>query len=145
MTDSPRKNAGNTRGRPFQPGNTGKPRGARNRTSLAVEALLHGEAEKLTRRAIEAALDGDMSALRLCMDRIAPAKKDSPVAFSLPGMETGADAAKAAGAVLESVASGEMTPSEGTAVASLVETYRRTLETTEFERRIAALEKEQPK
>ena len=145
MTDNPRKSAGNTRGRPFKPGNTGKPRGARNRTTLAVEALLQGEAEKLTRRAIEAALNGDMTALRICMDRIAPAKKDVPVAFSLPPMKTGADAATAAGTILEAVASGELTPTEGTAVAGLVETYRRTLETTEFERRIAALEKEQPK
>ena len=79
-------------------------------------------------------------ALRLCLDRIAPARKDAPVAFSMPAMESPIYAANAAGAVLKAVAAGELTPSEGTAIAGLVDTYRRTLETQEFEARIVALE-----
>ena len=140
MTKAPRKSVGNTRGRPFKPGNPGKPKGARNKATLAVEKLLDGQAEALTKRAIEAALAGDVTAIRLCLDRIAPAKKDSPITFALPSMETAADAAKAAGAILEAVATGEITPTEGTAVAGLVETYRRAIETEEIERRIEALE-----
>jgi hypothetical protein len=54
-----RKNAKNTRGKPFQPGNAGRPKGTRNKTTLALEALLDGEAEALTRKAIEMALTGD--------------------------------------------------------------------------------------
>jgi hypothetical protein len=50
----------------------GRPKGSRNKTTLAIEALLEGEAEALTRKAIERALEGDMAALRLCMDRLAP-------------------------------------------------------------------------
>ncbi len=34
------KNAAATRGRPFAQGNAGRPKGARNKTTLAVEALL---------------------------------------------------------------------------------------------------------
>jgi hypothetical protein len=139
-----RNSAAKTRGKPFKPGNPGKPRGARNKATMAVATLLEGEKEALTRKAIERALDGDVTALRLCLDRISPVKKDSPVAFTLPTMETADDAAKAAGAILEAVAAGDLTPTEGTAVAGLIETFRRTLETTEIERRIAALEKEQP-
>ena len=137
------------RGKPFPKGTSGnpsgKPKGSRNKTTLAIEALFDGEAEALTRKAIEKALEGDMMALRLCLDRIAPAKKDAPVTFSLPAMDSASAAAKAAGAVLEAVAAGDLTPSEGTAIAGLVETYRRTLETQEIEARVAALEKEQPK
>lgn len=133
------------RGKPFSKGKggnpNGRPRGSRNRVTLAVEALLEGEAEALTRKAIEKALGGDMVALRLCLDRIAPAKKDAHVTFALPAMKTAADAAKAAGAILKAVAAGGLTPSEGTAIAGLVDTYRRALEIHEIESRIAALER----
>jgi hypothetical protein len=124
----------------FTHGNPGRPAGARHRATQAALALLDGEAEGLTRKAIQAALDGDMTALRLCLERIAPAPKDSPVAFDLPRIESAADAARAAGAVLEAVGAGELTPGEGARVMALIETYRRTLETTEIETRLAALE-----
>lgn len=125
----------------FAPGNPGRPRGARHKATRAALALLEGEAEALSRKAIEAALGGDTVALRLCLERIAPAKKDSPVQFDLPPMQSAADAAKAAGAVLDAVAGGELTPAEGAHVMALVEGYRRTLETTEIEARVAELER----
>jgi hypothetical protein len=93
---------------PFEPGKSGNPagklKGTRNKTTLAVEALLDGEAETITRKAIELAKDGDLAALRLCLDRIAPPRKDRPVLFELPPVSSAADAAKAAAALLEAVA-----------------------------------------
>jgi|SRR6476469_5365777 len=68
--ESARKNAAKTRGRPFGQGNPGRPKGSRNKSTLAAEALLEGEAEVLTRRAVERALQGDIQALRLCLDRL---------------------------------------------------------------------------
>ena len=62
-----RKNECKTRGRPFQRGNPGKPKGARHRVTTAAEALLEGEAEAITRKAIELAKQGDGPALRLCL------------------------------------------------------------------------------
>ena len=74
--------------RPGESGNpNGRPPGSRNKTTLAVESLLDGEAENLTRKAIELAKDGDLTALRLCLERIAPPRKDRPVTFSLPKLE----------------------------------------------------------
>jgi hypothetical protein len=64
MTDRSRNNAAKTRGRPFGKGNPGRPKGARHRLTLAAEALLDGEAEALTRKAIELALGGETIALR---------------------------------------------------------------------------------
>lgn len=124
----------------FGPGNSGKPKGTRHKATLAAMALLDGEAEALTRQAVTMAMDGDTTALRLCLERIAPPRKDVAVTFDLPRMEAARDAAKAAGAVLDAVANGELTPIEGAHIMALVETYRRTLETTEIETRIAALE-----
>lgn len=124
----------------FGPGNPGRPRGARHKATLAAMALLDGEAEALTRQAVTLALGGDTTALRLCLERIAPPRKDSPVQFDLPPMQSAADAAKAAGAVLNAVAGGDLTPTEGAHLMGLVEGYRRTLETSELEARMVALE-----
>ncbi len=94
----------------------------------------------MSRKAVELALDGDTTALRLCLERIAPPRKDAPVTFDLPTMNSAADAAQAAGAVLNAVADGDLTPTEGAHIMALVETYRRTLETSDLETRIATLE-----
>lgn len=141
MTD---RNNGEATGRDasgrFTEGNPGRPRGARHKATRAALALLDGEAEALTRQAVTMALGGDGAALRLCLERIAPPRRDAPVTFDLPRMETARDAAKAAGAVLEAVAEGDLTPTEGAHIMGLVETFRRTLETSELEARVAALE-----
>jgi len=134
-----RKSGRNTDGT-FGPGNPGKPKGARHKATQATLALLEGESEALTRQAVNMALAGDTTALRLCLERIAPPRKDAPIQFEMPRMETAADAAKAAGAVVEAVAVGELTPTEGAHIMALLETYRRTLETSELEARVAALE-----
>jgi hypothetical protein len=134
------KTAGRTSAGRFAAGNPGKPRGTRHKATQAALALLDGEAGALTRKAVELALAGDTVALRLCLERIAPPRRDAPVQFALPKMESAQDAAKAAAAVLDAVAAGELTPTEGAHIMGLVETYRRTLETSELEARVAALE-----
>jgi hypothetical protein len=89
------------------------------------------------------ALAGDTVALRLCLERLAPPRKDAPVPFNLPPMEGAASASAAMGAILAGVASGDLTPGEGSAIAGLVEAYRKALETTELETRIKTLEDKQ--
>ena len=63
---------------PFQKGESGnpagRPRGARNRATLLMESLLADDAEAIGRKAIEMAKQGDMAAIRLCMDRLAAAE-----------------------------------------------------------------------
>ncbi len=140
MNDTPRNNAPKTRGRPFAAGNPGRPKGARHKITRAVEALLEGEAEALTRKAVEAALDGDMTALRLCLDRLAPARRDAPVRFDLGLLDGPTAALEATARAIEAMAEGELTPTEAAAVVGLLEAYRKAFETVEIERRLAALE-----
>ena len=144
MTDSPRNNAEETQGRvigrPFQPGNPGRPPGARHKATLAAEALLDGEAEGLTRKCVEAALAGDMGALRICMDRILPARKERPVNFQIPPLQSAENAAAAMAAITEAVAGGDLTLAEADTASALVERFVRTLEAGEFEKRLRALE-----
>jgi len=137
-------NNGGTTGRTgsgrFAPGNPGRPQGARHRATMAALALLDGEAGALARKAVTMALGGDVVALRLCLERIVPPRRDAPVVFALPAVQSAGDAATAAAAVLGAVASGGLTPTEGTHIMGLIEVYRRALETTELEARVAALE-----
>jgi len=134
----------NTKFKPGQSGNpSGRPKGARNQSTMAAEALLDGEAEAITRRCIDLAMDGDATALRLCLSRILPVKRDRTIELDLPALEDSQDSLRAIGTVLEAVGSGTITPNEGQAVASLLETHRRTFEVEELERRLEVLEAQQ--
>lgn len=126
----------------FAPGNAlgGRTPGSRNRTTLAVEALLEGEHEALTRKAIELALAGDARALRLCLDRIAPARRDAPVSFNLPPIRSVEDAVGASSALLAAVAAGDVTPDEAGRVMALLTAHKALVEAGDLEARIAALE-----
>jgi hypothetical protein len=133
------QNGRNTDGK-FSNGNVGRPKGSRNKATIAIESLLEGQAEALTQTAISKALEGDSIALRLCMDRIAPPMKDKPVVFTLPKMQDAMDASQAAGSVLNAVGDGTLTPIKGTRVMALIDSYRRTLELTDIEQRLQTLE-----
>jgi hypothetical protein len=140
------KTAKKQRGKPFAPGQSGnplgRPHGARNRATLAAEVLLDGEAGELTRKAIELGKSGNLAALRLCLDRVLPPRKDRPLAFDLPLLEKAEDAPKAMGAIAAAIASGALTISEAAEVSKIVEIFIRTLEATDLERRLRAVEEQ---
>ena len=110
----------------------GRPRGARNSATLAAEALLDGEVQALTRKAIQMALDGDSVALRICMERICPARKDRPVAFALPPINTARDAADVMSDVLSAVASGQLTPADASEISKVVAVAVKAFEAAEL-------------
>ncbi|MEG3166401.1 hypothetical protein U1701_17610 [Sphingomonas sp. PB2P19] len=139
MTE-PRNDREYTRGKPFEAGNPGKPKGARCRATMAAEALLAGEAEGLTRKAIEMGLEGDTVALRLCLERLVPPRKDSPITIELPPITSAADVVSASAAVLSAVGAGEISPDEAGRVMALLTAHKNIVETGDLERRIAALE-----
>jgi hypothetical protein len=136
--------AGNQRGRPFVKGQSGhpagKPKGARHRTTLAADALLDGEAEALTRKAIELALGGDTIALRLCLDRILPPRRERPMSFELLRLQSAADTAAAMATITAAVAAGDIMLGEAAQLAKLVETFVKAIEANEFDQRLRALE-----
>lgn len=137
------------RGRPFKSGQSGnpngRPEGSRNKATLAIEALLDGEAEEITRKVIEKAKAGDSVALRLCLERICPPRRERPVMLVLPPVDQPAGVVQATAAVLRAMAAGEITPAEAREVAAILDGQRRAIETDELERRIAALEQEREK
>jgi hypothetical protein len=125
---SNRKNGLKTAGRDdlgqFTQGNSGRPKGAKHKTTQAVQALLDGEAEALTRKAVEKALEGDSVALRLCLERISPAPKDRPVTFPLPDDLLDIRQATEAGAgIMQAMAAGDLTPNEAAGIMAILRTY----------------------
>jgi hypothetical protein len=119
----------------------GKPKGARNKSTIAAEALLDGDAEAITRKAIEKAKDGDIAAIRLCLERILPAVKSRPISIELPKVETISDVVAAQSAVIAAMANGELRPDDGAAITTIITAFRATLEAGDLEDRIQALEK----
>ena len=148
MSDSASKKQKKTRGRPFEPGGPGgpgRPQGSRNKATLALDKIADDAGETILRKMVEAAEGGDMRAAELVLSRIWPARKGRPITLALPSIKNAADIVFALGAVADAVAAGDVTPDEGSAVANVLETKRRSIETADLERRIEALETEKQK
>lgn len=123
-----------------QSGNpAGRPRGSRNVTTLAAEALLEGEAVELTKMAIKLAKSGDLVALRLCFNRIIPPRHSRIVAFDFPIIEKVGDILAAHQAVLSAAADGQLTFDEAHQFVGLLEATRRAIETVQLAEELAAL------
>ena len=137
------------RGRPFEPGRSGnpngRPRGSRNRMTRAVEELINDQAEELAAKAIEKALAGDSSMLRILLSRIVSAQRARTVEFELPVIKTLADASAASAAVLAASSAGEISPDEAEVFMGMIATHVSIIEKTDLEARLIAAETEEEK
>jgi hypothetical protein len=118
----------------------GRPPGLRNAAALFAERLLDGEAEALTRKAVEMALAGDGRALRLCLERLIAPRRERPVPIGLPPLRDPADLAAVMAAVAAGLRRGELSAGEAGDLARVVEIFLRAIEASDFERRLQALE-----
>jgi hypothetical protein len=121
------------------PGGPGRPRGSRNAVNLILDQLAGAEAEKLLRDTIAAAADGDSVSRRLLLNRIWSAPRGRALALDLPEIHTPADLLDAHSAVTAAIADGSITPQEGAALSSVLETHRRAFELVAQEEKVDAL------
>ncbi len=128
----------------FAPGHcanpSGRPPGARGKAALLAEQLIDADCNGIISKMVTLAKGGDVAAARLLIDRLLPAKKDRPIIFELPKIESGADASAALAQVLQAVGNGQLLPSEGEALSKLIESQARLTELAILEQRVAALE-----
>ncbi|MFC4679255.1 DUF5681 domain-containing protein [Desulfovibrio legallii] len=134
----------------FAPGHTGNPKGrapgSRNKATQAALALMEGQLEQITQTLVDAALGGDLTAIRLILERLVPPCKEKALPpISLPPVPDAQSLPKLTAAILGAVADGCITPGEGQALAALASTHAKNLELAELEQRIAALERTQGK
>lgn len=139
-----RKEPQKARGRPFAKGESGNPAGrpigSLNASSRVAAALFAGEAGAISRKAVEMAKAGDVQAIRLILERLVPPVRERALAVTLPTLTSARDLPAAVSRLLELVADGELTPTEGERLAGLLGAWREAVELAELEARIAALE-----
>jgi hypothetical protein len=128
------------RGRPFQPGNPGRPPGARNRTTRLVEHLVDGEAEKIARKLIELATGGNVRCLEIALDRIAPKRSGRPIDFQLPEIKNLNDVVRTMAAVTSGVNDGSLTVEEASHLTRFLAGYANAITTFDLVARVEALE-----
>ncbi len=146
MPADSRQKQGPGPGGPFQKGRSGNPAGrrpgSRNRATLAAEVLLDGEAEALTRKAVDLALQGDKMALKLCLERVFPQRRSRPVSFDLPRLDRTADLPDAIGSILQEVARGRLLLDEAAALIAMMDSKCNALGINEQEQRRRAISEE---
>jgi hypothetical protein len=117
------ENTGNKQGNRFKKGQSGnpngRPKGSLNRATLACQELLQGEAEAITRKAIDMALQGDMMAIKLCMERIIASRREPLINVKLPKIEKQADLPIFTAALLAAVTCGELSIAEAQSLQAL--------------------------
>ncbi len=131
-------------GRPFAPGNTvgrGRPKGSRNKTKFPGQHLLDQYAEHITRKCIAMAMQGDRTALRMCMERV-NARREACIRMSLPTIRSAADIGRAAEKITNAIRAGGISPDEGETLMRILESRSRVIERVEFERRLEMLEQQ---
>jgi hypothetical protein len=139
------KNGGNTRrGKPFGPGNPGRPRGARNKRAVLAEKIMADDLADVVRAVTAAARAGDIGAARLIFDRLLPVRRGRPVCLDTPPIGTASDVAAAMDALTTAMVKGDVTPEEASLAAGVFDLRRKALETEDFEKRLRALERMEP-
>lgn len=144
--DLARETTGRDQAGRFVPGRSGnpagRPKGARHAALVALDAIGAEGAERVLRKVLDLAEQGDLKAADILLRRLWPERKGRPVNLDLPPVRQAADLPAALGRIAQAVAEGEITPEEAQALASVLEAQRRAIELCELERRVAALEAE---
>ena len=109
-----------------QSGNpAGKPKGARHKTTLLAERLMQDDVGEIVRAVVTAARNGDMTAAKIILDRIAPVRRSN--SFDMPRIESRDDVGLARVAVLDAVSDGVLTAGDAMDVFELIRRVARTL------------------
>jgi Family of unknown function (DUF5681) len=126
-----------------QSGNpAGMPKGTRHHATRLAEALFDGQAEALVQKAIEMALAGDPTAMRLALERLCPPRRERTIGLDMPSIKSATDLILAAAALTEATAAGDITPSEAASLSTLVGNVAKAIETVEIVARLAKLEEQ---
>ena len=125
---------------PFKSGESGNPSGrpvgVKDRRT-ALRQLLIPHATDLVQKAVDMALEGDTTALKMCLDRcIAPLRSTTQnIELNFEG-----ELHERGEATLNAIYSGEIDPITGSALIGALADQAKLLDATEFEERLRKLE-----
>ena len=120
----------------------GRPKGTADRRT-ELRALLQPHAEQLIAKAVSVALEGDTTALRICLDRLIPTMKASDASVELGALP--GSLSEQGEAVLRAAAGGDITPHQAATIMQAIAAQARIVEMSELEERIKRLEEHRAK
>jgi hypothetical protein len=110
-----------------------------------VEQLVEGQAEQLVQKVLELAQAGDVSCLRMILDRLWPPRKGQPVNVVMPPINTSQDVLPAIASIWTAIREGRLTPDEASALSIVIDRSIQAIELHDITKRIAALEEARDK
>jgi hypothetical protein len=134
-----------SRGRPFEPGNKvgrGRPKGSRNKAKSEVQEVLDQYTSKMLMTCIGHAAKGNPTALRLCIERMIPTRREAPVRMRVPPIRTAEDVDKAAEQVTQDIGRGKTTAADGEKMMHILESRCRIIDSVNNAGRMDKLEKD---
>ena len=129
----------------FPPGKggnpAGRPPGSRNKTTMMAQALFDKNGQIIVEKITELALEkGDLTALKICIDRIIPIQKSRTINFALPEIRTAKDVVAAYGAIIKAVSEGQLTPEEASRITTILDAMRRATDSVNIDERLSKIE-----
>jgi len=104
--------------------------------------MLEAESDAITRSLIASAKQGDSTALRIIVDRLAPAPRTpAREPYDVGPLDSVGDCVNALRRIVVDVASGELPGDHADEIAARIKDQARIMESEEFERRIEILER----
>ena len=119
----------------FQAGNKlgkGRPAGSKSYAQIALEEIGQENAQAILNKMIECALEGDVAAGKILLDRFRPLRKGYPVHIDLPAIKTIGELMEANSIIIQQMGQGKLTSEETLGVQSALDYTRKLIETKEL-------------
>jgi hypothetical protein len=131
-------------GRPWAKGQSGNPKGkpkgawSRRTVGASLARVLSTKGKAVLKKCIDVALTGDVSAMRLILERVLP--RERTIVLPLPKIRDAQSAMSALAIIMDSCAEGSLTPSEASNLSGLARIYIELNELNEVKQRLADIE-----
>ena len=102
---------------------TGRPKGRRNNATLLQEQLLGIDGELIIQKAVELAKQGNIPAIKVCLERLIPPAKERCIEIALKSVTNNEELPFTVADVLGAIGRGEITPAEGQQIATTIATH----------------------
>jgi hypothetical protein len=137
---SPAHLADRTASGQFRAGYSGNPAGRPRSESAALRQKLAERGEDVLRVVLDAALEGDMAAARMVLERLLPPLRPHSETVPIP-IEAATGPAGTARAILSAAVAGSISPDAAVQLLSAAASLSRIIETEELKVRLEALER----
>ncbi|MBT6576074.1 MAG: hypothetical protein HON51_07585 [Gammaproteobacteria bacterium] len=123
----------------FKKGQSGNPSGRPKQDTANLKKLLAQHGESVLQKVIDAALEGDLTACKLVLDRLYPGIKSQAMPVNIP---VGATLPETGNSVVTETMSGNVPPDIGASLITALSNQAKLVEFTELSLRLARIEQQ---